>query len=82
MVVDFWNAFVKVHANLLFLGIDKVNARALDVLAIFSILFLPPPPHFRESWDQRPAQNNKALKEVSVMMQEGGCFLGHCQMNL
>lgn len=27
-----------------------------------------------EFWDQRPTQNNKELKKVSLMVQEGGSF--------
>lgn len=45
-----------------------MNARALDVLAVFCFLFFFPPLCCREFWDQRPTQNNKELEEVSLTM--------------
>ena len=49
-----------------------MSARKLGVLAVF--FFSSVFSCLREFWDQIPPQNNKELKEVSLMMQEGGSF--------
>lgn len=47
-----------------------MSARTLGALAVIFSVFSC----LREFWAQRPTQNNKELKEVSLMKEEGGSF--------